>query len=582
MRRGQLAMNPADHGAQSRTSWYIALVALTSLLTVLISVARTGEVRTWKAAAGNFSVEAELLELKPDGTVRLKRKDGLELNVPLDKLSAEDQQFARGGSAAPNNAPDAPPSTALKTAEQVERDASGCKTAKEAVLVYKFYLAQSNLPADQRALATAKMKEWEDRAAKDLIRLGKDWVTPEEAEKTRKQAEAKIEKALEYLRLKNGDLARKTLEEASKLDPDSIQADFLMGLVYSVIANNDVKGEFHFQKCLKREPDNVSVLNNLAVTMVFQKKYVAAAQSWKKAAAASPKFKGLTQNIGTVISEAGTGGHKIPEKTLKELSELYEELIDKHGAPRPAKLGYVMTPPYSAEAKKGRSSGGETGGKKETVVVGSGTGFVIAPNIILTNRHVTEGSSGILILDPANPRGEPLLGELIAELKSPDLALIRCRALKAPPVMMVDKLPTRGSDIMVLGYPLGQAFGKTLKTTRGAIVAMPDPAVDNMFLYDAVTNPGNSGGPLCDKSGRVAGVVRAVTGGIGGSYGAGIPIADALPFIRKHIPDFKLNSGDGVEVAWNEVDARVSPSTVLILCQQELGSDGGIGDSGRK
>jgi S1-C subfamily serine protease len=514
--------------------------------------------------------------------VRLKRKDGLELNVPLDKLSAEDQQFVRGGLPASSTAPDAAPSTTLKTAEQVERDASGCKTAKEAVLVYRFYLAQPNLPADQRALAAAKMKEWEDRAAKNLIRFGKDWVTPEEAEKTRKQAEDKIEKALEYLRLKNGDLARKTLEEASKLDPDSIQADFLMGMVYSLIADNDVKAEFHFQRCLKREPENVSVLNNLAVTMVFQKKYVAAAQSWKKAAALSPKFKGLTQNLGTVIGAAGTGVHKFPEKTLKELSTLYDELIDKHGAPRPAKLGYVLTPPYSADAKKGRSAGGETGGKKETVVVGSGTGFVIAPNIILTNRHVTEGSSGILILDPANPRGEPLLGELIAEIKSPDLALIRCSALKAAPVQMVDKLPTRGSDIMVLGYPLGQEFGKTLKSTRGAIVAMPDPALDNMFLYDAVTNPGNSGGPLCDKSGRVAGVVRAVTGGIGGSYGAGIPIADALPFIKKHIPDFKINSGDGVEVGWPEVDARVSPSTVLILCQQELGSDGGIGDSGSK
>ncbi|MGC4005169.1 MAG: SHD1 domain-containing protein [Pirellulales bacterium] len=174
---------------------YVAITALTCLVTVLVSVARTGEVRTWKAAAGNFSVEAELLEVKPDGTARLKRKDGLEINVPLDRLSAEDQQFARGGSTAPNTAPDALPSTALKTAEQVERDASGCKTAKEAVLIYRFYLAQRNLPADQRAIAAGKMKEWEDRAAKDLVRLGKDWVTPEDAEKTRKQAEAKIEKA---------------------------------------------------------------------------------------------------------------------------------------------------------------------------------------------------------------------------------------------------------------------------------------------------------------------------------------------------------------------------------------------------
>jgi Tfp pilus assembly protein PilF len=103
------------------------------------------------------------------------------------------------------------------------------------------------------------------------------------------------------LRLANGDLARKALEEASKLDPDSIQADFLMGVVYSAIANNDKKAQLHFEKCLKREPGNVSVLNNLAITLVFQKKYGQAVQYWKTAATNSPKFKGLSQNIGSLI-----------------------------------------------------------------------------------------------------------------------------------------------------------------------------------------------------------------------------------------------------------------------------------------
>ena len=105
------------------------------------------------------------------------------------------------------------------------------------------------------------------------------------------------------------------------------------------------------------------------------------------------------------------------------------------------------------------------------------------------------------------------------------------------PVRLADKLPPRGTDIMVLGYPLGPSFGTTLKSTRGAMVAMPDPSLENMFLYDAITNPGNSGGPLCDKCGRVAGVVRAVTGSVGGTYGAGISITDAMPFIRKHVPE---------------------------------------------
>ena len=189
------------------------------------------------------------------------------------------------------------------------------------------------------------------------------------------------------------------------------------------------------------------------------------------------------------------------------------------------------------------------------MVVSSGTGFVIAPHVILTNHHVVEGSTGLLVLDPKNPHGEPLAAELIAESEKPDLALVRCKSLDAPSVRLVEKLPTRGTDIMVLGYPLGPTFGTTLKSTRGAVVAMPDAAVDNMFLYDAVTNPGNSGGPLCDKCGRVAGVVRAVTGSVGGSYGAGIPIADAMPFIRQHVPELKVLTSEAIEIDWPAVDA---------------------------
>jgi S1-C subfamily serine protease len=548
----------------------------------------SGEMRTWKSASGTFSTEAELLEVTADGAVRLKLKDGREVRVPLDKLSPADQEFARAQSpASPSGSGTAGGSSATttpKSPEEVEAEASSCKTAKEAVMIYKFYLALPNLSVAQRTAATAKMKEWEAKAADDQVRLGKNWMKKEEADKIRKQAEAKIEQATEYLRLMNGDLARKALEEASKLDPDSIQADFLMGVVYSAIANNDKKAQLHFEKCLKREPGNVSVLNNLAVTLVFQKKYGQAAQYWKTAATNSPKFKGLSQNIGSLITLASTSQFKVPDKVLTDLASIYEDITNKHGMPRPTEIGFVLTPPYGSDWDRSKARrGGESDGTKESVIVGSGTGFVIAPQIIMTNQHVTEGASGLLVLDPKNPHGEPLAAELIAEIEKPDLALIRCKALKAPAVPLVDKLPSRGTDIMVLGYPLGPTFGTTLKSTRGAMVAMPDPAVDNMFLYDALTNPGNSGGPLCDKSGRVAGVVRAITGNVGGgAYGCGIPISDALPFIQKHVPGFKIAATESKEIGWPEVDALVSQSTVLIMSKQDVQSDAGVGDSKRK
>ena len=54
----------------------------------------TARKRTWSDSTGTFNVEAEFLELKDD-TVHLRRRDGKDLKVPLDRLSEADQEIAR-------------------------------------------------------------------------------------------------------------------------------------------------------------------------------------------------------------------------------------------------------------------------------------------------------------------------------------------------------------------------------------------------------------------------------------------------------------------------------------------------------
>jgi hypothetical protein len=48
--------------------------------------------RTWKDASGKFQVEAELVEITADA-VRLRKPDGTELSVPIDKLSEADRRL---------------------------------------------------------------------------------------------------------------------------------------------------------------------------------------------------------------------------------------------------------------------------------------------------------------------------------------------------------------------------------------------------------------------------------------------------------------------------------------------------------
>ena len=50
--------------------------------------------RTWTSRGGDFKLEATLLGIDK-GTARLRRADGKVLNVPLEKLSASDEEFAR-------------------------------------------------------------------------------------------------------------------------------------------------------------------------------------------------------------------------------------------------------------------------------------------------------------------------------------------------------------------------------------------------------------------------------------------------------------------------------------------------------
>jgi hypothetical protein len=61
--------------------------------------------RTWTAAAGGFTVEAEFIELKPGDVVHLRTKDGRDIDVPLDKLSPADRAIVRPPKPAPKTVP---------------------------------------------------------------------------------------------------------------------------------------------------------------------------------------------------------------------------------------------------------------------------------------------------------------------------------------------------------------------------------------------------------------------------------------------------------------------------------------------
>ena len=94
-------------------------------------------------------------------------------------------------------------------------------------------------------------------------------------------------------------------------------------------------------------------------------------------------------------------------------------------------------------------------------------------------------------------------------------------------------LPAVGSDVYVIGHPVG--LGWTI--TRGIVSAIRRPgevAPTEIIQTDAAISPGNSGGPLLDRHGRLVGVVVFKLAGRGvESVGFAIPVSAAAAFIAQ-------------------------------------------------
>jgi S1-C subfamily serine protease/uncharacterized membrane protein required for colicin V production len=140
-----------------------------------------------------------------------------------------------------------------------------------------------------------------------------------------------------------------------------------------------------------------------------------------------------------------------------------------------------------------------------------GTGFVVAPGLVVTNAHVVAGGgdltvhSGALQLDASAVVFDPGL----------DIAFLRVDGLRASPVELLRSSVARGRGGAVVGFPEGgplsgraAAVRRTLTAIGRDIYGRGEVRRDVIELQTRV-RPGNSGGPFALEDGRVAGVVFA-------------------------------------------------------------------------
>ena len=216
-----------------------------------------------------------------------------------------------------------------------------------------------------------------------------------------------------------------------------------------------------------------------------------------------------------------------------------------------------------------------------TTYPSTGTGFILtADGYILTNNHVVEDASTVQVTLFS---GDTYDATIIGADEGNDIAVLKIDATGLTPVNLGDSDEIIvGEDVAVIGNPLGELTNSLSTGVVSATDRMTniDGTPINMFQIDAAVNPGNSGGPVFDATGRVIGVVAAKYSDTGiEGLGFAIPINDAINVAQSLISYGYVTGRPALNIIVKDVD-----STTAAYYSFPLGSmvmeitEGGAGD----
>lgn len=148
-------------------------------------------------------------------------------------------------------------------------------------------------------------------------------------------------------------------------------------------------------------------------------------------------------------------------------------------------------------------------------VESQGSGFMYTDNHIMTNEHVTRGTSTYYVKFQDGTWSE---AEFVGADTDTDIAILKPDDIPAntPVLPMRYNQPQVGESVIAIGSPSGLDTTQTTGVVSSTNVLMnieTEFGIPDTIQTDAALNPGNSGGPLLSQSEEsVIGVNRATVG----------------------------------------------------------------------
>jgi S1-C subfamily serine protease len=143
-----------------------------------------------------------------------------------------------------------------------------------------------------------------------------------------------------------------------------------------------------------------------------------------------------------------------------------------------------------------------------------GTGIVVdMKGHVLTNNHVVAICANPQVTDAEGGAGS---ATVLARDESNDLALLRTDRHWPASARFRDSRGLRpGEPLVVTGFPLTGLVSPEMAVTTGSLTALAGIHGDRRQIqFSAPIQPGNSGGPVLDESGRVVAIASSMLNGL--------------------------------------------------------------------